>query len=188
MSVATLVSCVLLYLTSGVVIPYFQDQGFSPADAAMYQSVYMLALAGAKLLCGALCDKIGPKPVTIICMVCAAAGQWILGVTADPILSYVGILLFAVGLCMSSIMIPMLSAPLFGYQACLSVNGIFLAMASLATIFSSPISNLFYDKIGSYSPVFRVAAIANGILIAVYFLMFAMAKREKALFKAREKG
>ena len=119
-------------------------------------------------------------------MVCAVAGQWILGVTADPVLSYVGVLLFAIGLCMSSIMIPLLAAPLFGYQACLSVNGIFLAMASLATIFSSPISNLCYDKIGSYSPVFRVAAIANGVLIAVYFLMFAMAKRERRLFESRQ--
>lgn len=186
MCAATLISCVMLYLTSGVVIPHFQDQGFSPADAAMYQSVYMLALAVAKLLCGALCDKIGPKPVTIICMVCAAVGQWILGITADPVLCYVGILLFAAGLCMSSIMIPLLAAPLFGYQACLSVNGIFLAMASLASIFSSPISNLFYDRLGSYCPVFRVAAIVNGIMIAVYFLMFAMAKRERALYESRQ--
>ena len=186
MCLCTLVSCVMLYLTSGVVIPYFQDQGFSPADAAMYQSVYMLALAVAKLLCGALCDKIGPKPVTIICMISAAAGQGILGVTADPVLSYVGILLFAVGLCMSSIMIPLLAAPLFGYQACLSVNGIFLAMASLASIFSSPISNLFYDKLGSYSPVFRVAAVIDVVLIGVYFLMFAMAKRERRLFESRQ--
>lgn len=188
MCAATLTSCVMLYLTSGVVIPHFQDQGFSPADAAMYQSVYMLALAVAKLLCGALCDRIGPKPVTIICMVCAVVGQWILGVTADPVLCYVGILLFAVGLCMSSIMIPLLAAPLFGYQTCLSVNGIFLAMASLASIFSSPISNLFYDRLGSYCPVFRVAAIINGVMIGVYFLMFAMAKRERTLFESRQEA
>lgn len=185
MSASTLITCVLLYLTSGVVIPHFQDQGFSQAEAAMYQSVYMLALAVAKLLCGALCDRIGPKPVSIICMICAVLGQGILGVTADPVLSYVGIILFAVGLCMSSIMIPMLAAPLFGYQACLSVNGIFLAMASLASIFSSPISNLFYDRLGSYCPVFRVAAIINAVMVAVYFLMFAMAKREQALYESQ---
>ena len=188
MCFTTLTTCVMLYMTSGVVIPHFQDEGYSPSQAAMYQSVYMLALAASKLLCGALCDKIGPKPVTIICMVCAALGQGILGMTSDPVLSYVGILLFAAGLCMSSIMIPLLAAPLFGYQACLSVNGIFLAMASLASIISSPASNLFYDKIGSYSPVFRVAGIINGVLIAVYFLMFAMAKRERALFESRQKA
>lgn len=186
MCLTTLTTCVMLYLTSGVVIPHFQDQGFSPADAAMYQSVYMLALAAAKLLCGALCDKIGPKPVSIICMICAAVGQWILGVTADPILCYVGILLFAVGLCMSSIMIPLLAAPLFGYQACFSVNGIFLAMSSLASIFSSPISNLFYDNLGSYCPVFQAAGIMNAVLIGVYFVMFAMAKRERRLFESRQ--
>ena len=186
MCLTTLTTCVMLYLTSGVVIPHFQDQGFSPADAAMYQSVYMLALAAAKLLCGTLCDKIGPKPVSIICMICAAVGQWILGVTADPILCYVGILLFAVGLCMSSIMIPLLAAPLFGYQACFSVNGIFLAMSYLASIFSSPISNLFYDKLGSYCPVFQVAGIMNAVLIGVYFVMFAMAKRERRLFESRQ--
>lgn len=182
MTVSTLVSCVTLYLTSGVVIPHFQDQGFTPEEAAMYQSVYMLALAAAKLMCGALSDKIGPKPVVIFCMACAALSQVVLSSTADPVLCYVGILLFAVGLCMSSIMIPLLSAPLFGYQACLSVNGIFLAMASLASIFSSPISNLFYDRLGSYCPVFRVAGLINAGMVGVYFLMYALSKRERRLY------
>lgn len=185
MTLSTLITCTTLYLTSGVLIPYFQDQGFPPADAALYQSIYMLALAGAKLLCGALSDRIGPKPVTIACMVCAVLGQGILSATADPTLCLVGTLFSAAGLSMSSIMIPLLAAPLFGYQACLSVNGIFLAMASLASIFSSPISNLFYDRLGSYCPVFRVAAIINAVMIAVYFVMFAMAKRERKLYESQ---
>lgn len=184
MTLSTLVSCVMLYLTSGVVIPHFQDQGFTAEEAAMYQSVYMLALAGGKLICGAMSDKLGPKPVTIFCMVCAAVSQVLLSSTADPVLCYVGILLFSFGLCMSSIMIPLIAAPMFGYQACLSVNGIFLAMSSLATIFSSPISNLFYDKLGSYCPVFRVAGIVNGLLVLVYLAMFTMARQEKKRFYA----
>lgn len=186
MTASTLITCVTLYLTSGVVIPHLQDVGFTQSEAALCQSVYMLALAAAKLLCGALCDRIGPKPVTILCMVCAVLGQGILSDTGNPVLCYVGVILFGVGLCMSSIMIPMLAAPLFGYQACLSVNGIFLAMASLASIFSSPISNLFYDKLGSYCPVFRVAAVINGVMIAVYFLMFALSKRERNLYYAQQ--
>jgi len=185
MTASTLITCTTLYLTSGVLIPYFQDQGFSPADAALYQSIYMLALAVAKLLCGALSDKIGPKPVSIACMVCAVLGQGILSATADPVLCFIGTLFSATGLSMSSIMIPLLAAPLFGYQACLSVNGIFLAMASLASIFSSPISNLFYDRLGSYCPVFRVAAIINAAMIAVYFVMFALAKRDRASYEAQ---
>jgi len=186
MSASTLITCVMLYLTSGVVLPYFQDQGFPQSEAAMYQSIYMLALAGAKLLCGALSDRIGPKPVTIFCMICAALGQSILGLTADPALCLVGTLLSATGLSMSSIMIPLLAAPMFGYQSFVNVNGIFLAMASLASIFSGPIGNLFYDRLGSYCPVFLAAGIVNAAMIGVYFLMFAMAKRDKDTYESQK--
>lgn len=179
MCLCVLVSCVCLYTTSSFMVPHFRAQGYSSDRAALYQSVYMLTLAVVKLLAGFLYDRFGPKPVMIACMLCGAAGQGILAYTNDPALCMVAVLLFAVGLCMSSIMIPLIAAPLFGYKACLSVNGIFLGLSSFASLFSNPISSMCYDRTGSYMPVYRVTSLVLIGVLAVYLLLFTMAKKEK---------
>lgn len=179
MCLCVLGSCICLYTTSGFVVPHFRSQGYSSDQAAMYQSVYMLTLAGVKLLIGFLFDRFGPKPLLIGCMLCGAAGQFILGYTNGPVLCMIAMLLFAVGLCMSSIMIPLIAAPLFGYKACLSVNGIFLGLSTFSSMFSSPISSMCFDKTGSYMPVYRVTSLILLGVLAVYLLLFVLVKKEK---------
>lgn len=180
MSLSTLITCMAIYLTSSVIQPFFQDLGFSPAASAGYQSVCMLVLAGGKLLCGAATDKLGPKPVSIFCLICMVLGQILLSTTTHPVLCYVGVSLCGIGCCMTSLMIPLLVSPMFGYLATGNINSIALAMASLAGIFSSSITNLAHDRLGSYIPVFLVASAINGVMVVIYLLMFMIAKREKA--------
>ncbi len=182
MCLAVLVSCVCLYTTSSFVIPHFRSIGFSSDMAATYQSIYMLTLAAAKLLIGFLYDRFGAKPVMVICMIFAVLGQGVLSLFTDPAISMVGLLLFAVGLCMSSIMVPLIAAPLFGYRTCLSVNGIFLGLSSFASIFANPISSMSYDSCGLYTPVYKVTAIINIGILVLYLVMFAIAKKEKKRF------
>ena len=182
MCVAVVVSCVCLYMVSGFVVPHFRSVGLSSSQAASYQSIYMLMLAGAKLVIGFLYDRFGAKPVMIGCMLCGIAGQGMLGLFTDPVLGLIGILLFAVGLCMSSIMIPLVAASLFGYKACLSVNGIFLGLSSFASLFSSPLASLCYDNVGNYMPAYRIGAIVNIGMLALYLVMYGLAKSEKKHF------
>lgn len=179
MVIASLVCCLAMFLTIKVVLPHLQDQGFSPEEAAKYQSVNMLGLAIAKLLCGAATDKLGPKSVSIFCIVCGAIGQLLLSSNTNPVLTYGGIILCGVGLCMTSIMIPLLVIPLFGYQAAAGINSVTLAMVSIANIFAEPIANLSYDRIGTYSPVFVVAAIMNICIIPLLLLVYLLAQKEK---------
>ena len=179
MTICTLGSCVCLYITSSVLVAHFQAQGFTAQESASLQSMLMLILAGAKVLCGALSDRIGPKPVTIGCMVCGVVGQYMLGCTADPVLCYIATGILAVGMCMTALMSPLLTAPLFGYRSFITVNGIFMAMCSLASIFSNPISNNCFDVTGSYTSAFRGAALVNAVVLALYLVLFALTKREK---------
>ena len=179
MCVCVLASCICLYTTSSFVVPHFISIGLSDATASSYQAIYMLTLAVAKLAIGLLYDRFGAKPVMLGCMACAVAGQAFLGWFTDPVLSLVGILLFAVGLCMTSIMIPLLTAPLFGYRASLSVNGIFLGLSSFSALFSNLISSVCFDATGLYTPVYRVTAIINVGVTALYLVLFALAKKER---------
>jgi len=72
----------------------------------------------------------------------------------------------------------------FGYRAFGSITGVFLAMVSLGSMVAGPIVNLFYDRLGSYAPVFRVAALIDIALIGLYLLLFYLCEKEKRNFIA----
>ena len=179
MCLAVLASCVCMYMVSSFVVPHFRSIGFTSSQAAAYQSIYMLVLAGAKLVVGFLYDRFGAKPVMVGCMTCGIVGQGLLGLTDDPVLSLAGILIFAIGLCMTSFTIPLIAAPLFGYKACLSVNGIFLGLSSLSSIFSNLLASGCYDRLGVYMPAYRIASIVNIGVLGLYLVMFAMSKKDR---------
>lgn len=182
MVLCTFLSCTTVYLTLSVVVPHFQDGGFSASKAAGFYSVLMLCLSGAKLTGGWLSDRIGAKSMTLLCAGCAAAGQYLLADVSNVPLCYVGIVLFSVGLLAVSITVPLLSMPLFGYRAFGSITGVFLAMISLGNMVAGPIVNLLYDRLGSYAPVFRVAALIDIALIGLYLLLFYLCEKEKRHF------
>lgn len=186
MNFCVLASSTCIYMTSQVAVSHFRTIGFSAGEASGYQSTIMLVVAGAKLVGGGLCDRIGSKPVMVICMGSAILGQGLLGFATNPVLCYVGCFFFAIGLCMTALMIPLMAQTLFGYQACMSVNGIFLAMASLATMIANPLSNAICDRIGSYMPGFRAAALLNVGILGLFLLLYALCKRDKTRYFARE--
>ena len=177
MILCTLGSCVSLTMASSVIIPHFQDNGYSSADAAMYQSILMLSLAFIKLLFGGLSDRIGSRAVTVICMVFACLGHVFMSNISTPAFGLAGVLCLAAGSNMTALMVPLLVPPLLGYRASSVLTGVFLGVASLSSAFSQPLSNLLFDQIGSYSPVFRVIAIVDLALIGMYLLLYAMTGR-----------
>lgn len=186
MSLCVLACSISVYMIANVAVPHFRSLDFTGAEAASYQSVLMLTLAGVKLVCGGLCDRVGAKPVAVGCMICSVAGQGLLSVTANPILCYVGMILLAAGMCMTSTMVSLLAVPLFGYQASITINGILLAMPGIAAMFSNLISNYSFDAYGSYMPAFMASTAANAGVLALMFLLFAMAKKDKKRFLAQE--
>ena len=179
MCLCTFFGSACLLTTSIYVVPHFRSQGFTAYEAAAYQSVFMLTLAAAKLLIGIAHDRYGAKFVMIVCMLCGAVGQAILAYTTNPLLCYAAMMIFAVGLCMTSLSIPLISASLFGYEGCQSVNGIFLGLASLSNLLASPISGLSYDAYGSYVPIYRITSFILLGILGIYLLMFSMARKEQ---------
>lgn len=178
-------ACVGITMASGVIVPHFQDNGYAPETAARYQSVYMFSLAITKLLCGWVSEKIGGKALTVICMLCATIGLFGLSDLSNPVLAYVAIIVFSIGLTMTTITIPLLSEAVFGHQTSTGVVGILISMSTLASTVSSPISNFCFDAIGSYNPVFRVVAVVELGLIGLLFVIFRMfGKKEKAYWQA----
>jgi len=175
-----LFSCVCIYCSTSFISPHFQAQGYTPEQAAVFQSTQLLTLGAVKLAVGFLHDRFGVRPVMIGCMLCAIVGQLILAMSNDYWVCMLAVALLGSGLCMTSIMIPLIALPLFGHKACLQLNGIFLGMSSAAPLLSSLISSMCYDRYGVYTPVYRVTPFINLGILCVYLLMFtAVKKRQK---------
>lgn len=173
-----LLCCGSIYMASATLVPHFKGEGFSSGAAAAYQSIMMLVLAVSKLVCGGLCDRFGAKKVSIAAVLCAAGSELILGLTLDPVLCTVGVMLLAIGLCMTSILVPLLAQDLFGYRSAVSVNGILLSMACAANIFASILSGLCFDSTGSYMPGFLAAAAVNLLITGLFLLVFRITKQK----------
>ena len=173
--------CSSIYMASATIVPHFLGSGFSSGAAAAYQSALMLVLAAAKLVCGGLCDRFGAKSVSLVCVGCAALGELILGLTTHPALCALGMALLAIGLCMTSILIPLLAQDLFGYRSAVAVNGILLAMACAANILSSVLSGLCFDTTGSYAPGYLAATLGNLLVIGVLCVVFRLTRQNRQI-------
>lgn len=173
-------------LSSSTVIPYFQDIGYSATEAALFNSVLMLCLAFAKLGCGELCDLIGAKKVAIICVGCLAAGQFLMAMAQTAVIAYVSVLLLAVGLVMWTIMVPLLTRPLFGYAPSDALIAVFFTMVSLSGFLPEPLINYVYDAVGSYAPVYYGAAILDVVLLVAFLVLFRMCEKDKQKYLQEE--
>lgn len=179
MVLCTLLSSICVLLPFNVFVPHFQDQGYSASEAAQFFSVAMLISSFAKLLCGWLSDRIGAKKVTILCACFAMAGLLLLADVSNPITSFLGTVSFSLGFPASTIIVPLLTMPLFGYRAYSNTVGIFLSITSIGNLVSGPLGNAFFDSFGSYRLILQIVALLNALVIVLYFILFALCAREK---------
>lgn len=180
----TLLSCLSLYLGFYVVVPHMRDCGLTAEQAATVQSVMLLGLSVAKLLSGALSDRIGPRWVTVLCMAFGAVGLWLMAQVQTMTGALIAICIYTMSLPLTTITVPLLTTELFGYRAHDTAVGLFLAMVHVGGMIASPLINLIYDAIGSYSPAMRAGAVLAVAVIVLYEVLYALAQRDKRAWKA----
>jgi len=172
-------SCLCLYIAFYVIVPYLQSIGFSVEEAASMQSIMLLGMAGFKLFSGVLSDLIGAKSVTGLCLAATTVSFYLL-ISADTSASAVlAVLVFALALPLTTVTIPLLTASLFGYCAHSTSNGFFLAMPAVAGMIASPLTNMVFDKTGTYLPVFKAAMLLSVAVFALHILISILAKRDR---------
>lgn len=172
-------SCLCLYIAFYVIVPYLQSRGFSQPEAASMQSIMLLGMAGFKLLSGVLSDWIGAKGATGLCLAATTASLYLL-ISADTVTSAtLAVLVFSLALPLTTVTIPLLSASLFGYCAHNTSNGIFLAMPAAAGMIASPLTNMVYDKTGTYLPAFEAAMLLSVAVLALHILICVLAKQNR---------
>lgn len=186
MILATLGSCVSVYMILSNLMPHLQDRGLSITQVSSINAMQQLLFTGTKLLAGYLCDRINAKRTTLLCLGCCliclvflTSGQGFAAAVAASVF-------FSVAVPLVGITVPLLGLELFGHQAQSQYTGIFMAMISCSSIFASPMANAVYDLCGSYNPAFYGGMVLCGLTAVVYLVLFRLAARDKKLWEAAQ--
>ena len=166
-----------------IVVSHAQDIGLSPSSAALIQSAMLMLLAGAKVIEGGLSDKLGPKAVTYICLIFNIASMVMLAESRSFSGMIVSLVVFALPLAAPSIMLPVLTANMFGRHDYGTILGLLLAMVSLSGVVAGPVINFSYDMMGSYRPALYGMAVLGILTAVLQILAFRGAAREKNRFE-----
>jgi len=163
---------------SGHVIAYLTDIGYSDTTAAATMSLVMTVMIGAKILLGALFDKIGPVPSAFLSGVCMFFSVVTLRFAGmAPFMPYVFALCFGFGYSTLSVPYSYLIAQNFGTREFATVYSLAVTVSGLGNSFAPTISGMLYDLFGSYYGVWNLYIVFT--IGAIVFLTLA-AKISKA--------
>ena len=176
---------VCIYSALSTIAPHLQDKGLSASDAAFLNGLMLIFLAVFKFGCGSVSDMIGAKRVCCICMIACAIGLWLL----PEVNSFAGaipvIVIYTLSVAFPLVVLALVTYPLFGYRSHDASLGVFLALPYAGSLVIVPITNAIYDALGSYDLVFRLSAVLSLFVLGLFFIIFAMAKKEQRAFEMR---
>ena len=164
----------VLQSVTGVAVAHIKDQGLSAQFAATVSSVSALSLATFKFLTGFMYDKKGLKITMLICDAAAVVMILLLSsVTASLGGQAVAIayaVLSALALPLETVMLPLIADDLFGEREFAKLLGIFVSVNTAGYAVGPLVTNLCFDMVGTYRPVFFVYS-AVMVCVTVGFLL-----------------
>ena len=172
-------SCFCFYTLWHTIVPHLRNEGFTAIQATSVQSALLLVLTCAKLGVGGLCDRIGGKWIALLCLSCSAAGLGLMAFSHNTYLMWAAALLLSCGAPLTTLTIPLLTLDLFGYRTQAMAVGFFMSTVSVGAMVAVPIANAVFDKLGTYRPVYAVAALVTLGLIGLYGSIYLMVGRAK---------
>lgn len=153
--------------------PNIEALGYSPVFAAGVASAYMAALAVAKIVLGAMCDRIGTWKgcavsliALLVAVVCAALARF---------LPFVFVMVVANGLGTSfgSVAYPLMARDIYGEKDQAAIAGVISSVGSLGGSFGPTICGMVYDATGAYTPAYIVIAAMTVVFGGLVILSMA---------------
>ena len=160
---------------------HMSHAGLDASTAAAALSMNALALAGSKFLVGVLYDRKGITKTMLLCDAAALAALLLLiGINPSPsgkLMAYGYSIISAIALLLETIMIPLVTAELFGRKSYAQMLGIVSAINTAGFSLGPPITNFIFDALGTYVPVFwTYLLVMAGITLAFRYALKAAQK------------
>ena len=164
---------------SAIFPAHMKDVGLDPAYVTTVVSIYAVILSGTKFFTGFAYDKLG-LPVTLtlcnVATVIAPVLLALLGADSQTLAMVYGIV-YAIGVPIQTIGMPLLTADLFGQRDEASILGVLVAVSTVGYAVGTPMANLFYDSQGTYSMALTIMAVS--MAVASVAIVFALGQAKK---------
>ena len=152
-------------------ISYFTDIGYSPLTASTAMSLVMTIMIGAKILLGAVFDKIGSVRSAILtglCMIASTLSIRFAG--AGAFMPYVFSLCFGFGYSTLTVPYSYLIGQNFGTREFSSIYSLICTLGSLGGGIAATLTGMLYDRLGSYYPVWTIYFVLACLALTFLFL------------------
>ena len=178
----------ILQSVTGVTQVHMRDIGMDPAFVANVASIGSVLLAGSKFLMGFLYDKCGLRITVSICSVSGVIIMLLLLLLTNSIegqiLSIVYYIFTAIALPLETVMLPIITAELFGERSYSKMLGIVVAISTAGYATGPILMNMCFDIFGSYNYAFIISATAMLFVVFGFQLVISAAKRERKRVEA----
>lgn len=134
------------------IVPYLTDLGYGPTFAAYIFTLFMGLLVPAKVVLGAVCDRIGMrKSFIIVLLILTLADLSLFGVHAVW-MAIAFAVLFGFSNGISTVVFPLLTSACLGQRRFAVMYGVLNIFITLGSGIGMPLSGYIFDKTASYNP------------------------------------
>lgn len=178
-AVCVFLTGMLLTAVNGVASAHMLDRGIPKETMSLALSIHAIALTVAKMYTGFSFDKFGLRITMLVCNLCAVVGILLLAFVSNGAMAIVAETLTSFALPLETIMLPLITAELFGRKDYAQIMGLLIAFNQMGYAVGMPLTNLVYDLTGTYT---NVMVIMCGIMVAAAItmqLVITAAKQEQ---------
>lgn len=155
----------------------FRDIGIDDVTIANVLSIYSILLFIAKTGAGYMFDRFGIRKVLTFCAVFGTVTLLTLAFTTGKTGAYIYSLTAAFGLPIETILLPLLTMEMFGKKAYARIMGIIVGFIQFGYCGGSLITNIWFDRFGTYKPVYLAFAVL--MIIDTIIINICMSKAKK---------
>lgn len=147
---------------------FAQSEGYSEAFSASLASLLMFGSIAAKLIYGALCDRIGTWKATMVCELGVGAAMLLfLTLPQYTAVLCLGTLSYGMVYGLTNMSTNRMCMASLGYDGTRKYQGILTAIGSVAGLVCSPLVGIVFDNTGSFNLIF----ISFALMMAVCMLL-----------------
>ncbi len=170
----------ILQAVTGISSAHMHDRGLTAQVIAAALSIHSLCLAGSKILTGFVHDRFGLRVCMLSCNFCAIFAITLLAFVQSGTTALIYQIFAALALPLETIMLPLITADLFGRKSYSTILGWMLAINTLGYATGGPIMNAVYDKTGTYTGILLITALVMGLVTVLMQIVITLAHRKRS--------
>lgn len=159
---------------------HLSDSGFDEIFSSKILGGVLFIMALAKILVGAVHDRIGIKAAIGICLISFVMSSILLLIVNSQILAWTFAVLFGISLSALSVLLPLFTSAIAGDEYLSDIIGIASALVGAGIALGTPVINFTYDLTGSNNMILIIFTILGVLNMVLTYITLRKQGREHA--------